>query len=535
MKLSYYNEEVDRILWDTIGNDSFIESDKSNLVDHVTRTIYLYNTDLSKDKLKLVVQFLIEHKYQKYYVYDTDADLNKVVEEKKTSHALTNTDTDTMSVDIDMIDEDDDRRDIGDKVQLASADDLVCHRHDYSLSVFKEEIYTNRRKRIVEIKKIPQYKQGEDAWLIQRRECITATKVSTALDEDPYEYPAELLLDKCGRAPPFVENENTHHGKKYEKIGNMFYSFRNNILVGEYGLIQHDTYNFIGASPDGICEKHTMNSQNLSKLVGRLLEIKFPKIRKINTEGQLDGDICPHQYYVQVQTQLYVTKMDECDFLQCQIEEYDSWEDFVQDSNTNIVGLSKKTNLEKGCLIQLLPKKLIGTIGAGDSNMCLFKATYIYPPKLHMTNNEIEKWISNEMLQYHKNELSKDFLIDRIIYWRLTKVACNLIKADTKWFESKIPMLKQFWDYVLFYRKNEKKLDSLVKYIEDVGAKNSAIIFAKVHKDYASVNKDTTYEPLYPEENKWRTKFSKKKENYQKYQEFLKNKSKFVKKKIVNV
>ena len=87
-----------------------------------------------------------------------------------------------------------------------------------------------------------------------------------------------------------------------------------------------------------------MRSENLSKLVGRLLEIKCPNKRKINTTGSLDGDICPHYYFVQVQTQLYVTQMDECDFLQCQIEEYDSWEDFKLDSNPIIPGLSKQSH-----------------------------------------------------------------------------------------------------------------------------------------------------------------------------------------------
>ena len=122
----------------------------------------------------------------------------------------------------------------------------------------------------------------------------------------------------------FIENEYVHHGKKYEEIGNMFYSFRNNVSVGEYGLIQHDKHTFIGASPDGICDKNTTDGHNLSKLIGRLLEIKFPAIRKIKMQGNLDGDICPHYYYVQVQTQLFVTNLDECDFLQCKVEEYES-------------------------------------------------------------------------------------------------------------------------------------------------------------------------------------------------------------------
>ena len=564
MKLSYYNNEVDRILWDAIENDSFVESELPNVIDHVTNTIYMYNQDLTKDKLKLVVQFLIEQKYQKYYVYDTNADLNTVAKTDsitnsptKNSPTKSNTKSDTksdiMSVNIsDTNNADDDietesvnkpsknyinseiASTSNDKVHLASANDLISHRHDYSHDTFKEAVYTRRRKRIVEIKKIPQHEQKSIEWLNQRNECLTATAVATALDEDPYKYPAELLLDKCGRSPPFVENENVHHGKKYEEIGSMFYSFRNNIKVAEYGLIQHDKYNFIGASPDGICEKHTQDSQKLSKLVGRLLEIKFPKTRKIVTEGDLDGDICPHYYKLQVLTQLYVTKMDECDFLQCKIEEYESWEDFVKDSNPNIPGLSKKTILEKGCLIQLLPKKMVGT---GDPNMCLYNAKYIYPPRLHMSNEEIEKWIANEVLHFHSNELSNNYLIDRIIYWKLSQVACNLIKAEHEWFESIIPILKQFWDYVLFYRNNSSKLDRLVKYIEEVGVKNSSEIFARVHKDYLSMHKNTKYQPLYQEENKWRKKYNQKYESYYKYQEYLKNKTKFAKKKkpIVDV
>jgi putative phage-type endonuclease len=560
MKLSDYKEEVDKVLYDIIGNDYFLEEDLSQLVDLISDTIYQYSTVLQKDNLKLVVEYLIKHKYQKIYVLDANTNLLKKnssithfikdadkdnniegIKEKSSTESdiMTISETDTKYADhednVDTISasnyiNSELASENNDKISFSCATDLISHRHDYPHDTYKEANYIRRRKRIVEIKKIPQFEQKSIEWLKQRSECLTATAIATVLDEDPYKYPAELLLDKCGKAPPFVENENVHHGKKYEQIGTMFYSYRNNITVAEYGLIQHDKYTFIGASPDGICEKITMESDKLSKLVGRLLEIKFPKLRKINTVGNLDGDICPHYYYVQVQTQLYVTEMDECDFLQCQIEEYDSWEDFVQDSNAKIPGLSKKTNLEKGCLIQLLPKKMIN----GDAKMCLYNSQYIYPPKLHMTNNEIEKWLSGELLNYHNNDFSKYYVIDRIIYWRLAKVACNLIKADTKWFESKVPMLKQFWDYVNFYRKNPNKLDRLVKYIGEIGAKNSADIFSKVHKDYCSAHKNSKYQPLYQKETEWRKKYEKKHANYQKYQQYLNDKPK-KNKTIVNI
>ena len=548
MKLSFYNDEIDKILWDIIGNDSFNESDLPDLIEMLTDTIYQYNKDLTKKKLKSIIQFLVEQKYKQIYVYDTDLEFNKII--KQETHSIVKnqlsekSQSELMSISASELN---DYGDIlvqkkytnpeldseeTDKVHFSSADDLISHRHDYPFAKYKEKKYIKRRKQRIKIKKIPQYEQKSAEWLKQRNECLTATAVAIALDEDPYKYPVELLLDKCGRKAPFEENENVHHGKKYEQIGNMFYSFRNNIKVAEYGLIQDEKYVFIGASPDGICEKNTLNTDKLSKLVGRLLEIKFPKTRKINTEGKLDGDICPHYYYVQVQTQLYVTKMDECDFLQCRVEEYDSWEDFVQDSNTNIPGLSKMTNLEKGCLIQLLPRNMVGK---DDPKMCLYNAKYIYPSRLHLSNDEIERWIADEILHFHKNELSNKYIVDRIIYWRLSQVACHLIKADTEWFETKIPLLKQFWDYVLFYRKNTKKLDSLMKFINEVGVKKSAEIFSKVHKDYASVYKNTKYKPLYQKESVWRKKYNKKYENYQKFIQYQKNKTYYTNKKKVIV
>lgn len=409
-----------------------------------------------------------------------------------------------------------------DKVLLKKYSDLISHKFDYEHKKYKKKIYKKRSNLIKKLKKIPQAEQKSIEWLTQRMSCLTATAISAVLDEDPYKYPIEILLDKCGKGQPFIENENVHHGKKYEEIGNMFYSFRNNINVSEYGLLIHEVHKFIGASPDGICDKYCKSNNNLSKLVGRLLEIKFPKKRMILTKGRLDGDICPHYYYIQVQVQLFVTGLKECDFLQCQIEEYDSFEEYLADTHTTIFGLSKKTGLEKGCLIQLLPKDKIN----GDPKMCLYNAKYIYPPKLHMTNNEIKEWIANEILNFSQNDLYQNYVIDKIIYWRLTKVACNLIKYEKEWFESKIPLVGQFWKYIEFYRKYPKKLDNLVKTLKKIDKSKSDEIFKIVHDHYSSKYPNTKYKPLYQNKNKWRIEYDNKKIKYQKYQKYQKNKSK---------
>ena len=220
-----------------------------------------------------------------------------------------------------------------DKVKFDSSADLVSHRYDYRKENYKEKELKRRKDRVKVIKKMPQPEQKTKEWFDMRKKCITATKISTALDEDPYEYPIDLLLDKTGRGVPFISNVNTHHGCKYEQIGDMYYAFRNNVKVDEYGLLIHDKHRFVGASPDGICNWKTKDGNHLSKLVGRLLEIKFPKTRQILVEGKLNGEIVPHYYYIQCQTQLFVTNMDECDFLQCKIYEYADWDEFSKIAN----------------------------------------------------------------------------------------------------------------------------------------------------------------------------------------------------------
>lgn len=520
MDLSYYNNEIDKILWDVLGDNFFIEEDKTEIIDLITNTVYQYDKRVKPKNLSLIIRYIIDLKYEKRYVYDTVLPINTY---DKNIDSVSEHSTSSCSLPCDKIGYNDNEEKYGDNASLPNTyfnseikfstianktynnyKDLVSHRHDYRGDKYKEDVYIKRRKRIVVMKKIPQHEQKSQGWLDQRAECLTATAVATAIDEDPHSYPANLLLDKAGRGEPFIENVCVHHGKKYEDVGNMFYSFRNNVKMAEYGLIQHAKYPFIGASPDGICEKQRLDSDNLSKLVGRLLEIKFPYSRFIKTVGDLDGVICPHYYFVQVQTQLFVTEMDECDFLQCKIEEYNSWEDFVADSNPQIPGLSIKTNLEKGCLIQLLPRAMAAD---EDKNMCLFNAKYIYPPRLHMSPEEIEKWVGSEILHFNTHELSEKYLVDRVMYWRLSKVACNLIKYNAEWFESKIPLLKQFWDYVLYYRANPEKLDKLEILIKEIGAQNTKEIFARVHKDYMSANPNSTYKKLYQEKTEWRIKY----------------------------
>lgn len=388
------------------------------------------------------------------------------------------------------------------KNKLDAVKHLVCHRADVLGNQYTTQKYLNRSNKVNQLKNLPQPVQKSQEWYQQRSTCLTATSISTVIDEDPYHYPIDILFDKCGQSAPFIENADVHHGKKYEQIGTLFYSFRNHVKVAEYGLLQSNQTSFIAASPDGICES-VCPSNHLTKMVGRLLEIKFPRRRRIITTGTLDGEICPHYYYVQVQTQLYVTQLDECDFLQCKVEEYDSYEDYVNDGTDSLPGLSKSSLLEKGCLIQLLPK---ANILKADG---LFLAKYIYPPKLHMTLEEIEKWVAQTFLTYHQSEHAADYVLDRVIYWKLSKIACHLITADKDWFNSKLPMLHQFWDYVQFYRQHPDHLTDLIEWVQKMGKSQSKEIFQKIHTDFSQIHPNENV-PLYQKPTYWRKQYNQK-------------------------
>lgn len=518
-KIMKYREDVDSIMWDLLRTETFMIEDLEDIINTVTLTIRQYDKTFSRSQMKAIVNFHIGCKYDNSFLYDTKNETDKQIIMKKIEDDSSHSD-DMSFGGLDMNDSIEEviipylNSEIEkDKTVVNCAADLISHRHDYNAGRYAEKKYIRRKERIVEIKAIPQPEQKSEAWLKQRKKCITATGVSTALDEDPYNHPAKFLLEKCDRGIPFKENKNTHHGVKYEEIGSMFYAFRNNIDVADYGLLQHEEYPFIGASPDGICEKTAKDGSGLSKIVGRLLEIKFPATREILTSGDLDGDICPHQYYLQCLTQMFVTKMDECDFLQCKIEEYESYDDFVKDSQSKIPGLSKSSNLEKGCIIQLLPKKLVND---DDKLMCLYKAQYLYPSKLHMTIDETEKWIANEIINFSSHKFSKEYVIDKPIFWKLTKVTCHLIKQDNEWMMRRLPELQQFWDYVEFYRKHEDKLNDIETFVKEVGDDKTALIFERVNKHFLEFNKKSKYKPLYQQINPWRAKFIKKKEDYKK-------------------
>ena len=277
----------------------------------------------------------------------------------------------------------------------------------------------------------------------------------------PNQTPDDLILDKLNLGAPYQDNKFVHHGKKYEEIATKIYENIFDIKVEEYGLIPHVSkppVPFIGASPDGIGSRFTLNN-DFSEMVGRMLEIKCPFSRKIKFKGEIDGEICPHYYHCQVQQQLECCDLEYCDFWQCTIKEFNTKEELLKDDTElnyyqeQEMELNVPINCRQGCIIQLLPKNKI-------KEFCLFDAKYIYPKDVDITTFEYDQWLLTTIDSLHKDykDLMKDYVFDRILYWKLTDCHNVTIKRDKEWFKSKYILYKNLWDRIVLYRNDKKAL-----------------------------------------------------------------------------
>lgn len=385
--------------------------------------------------------------------------------------------------------------------------------HDSKISDDDIGKYEKRRTAIFEkLAKMKFPPQKSQAWLDLRKSIVSASDGGCTLGDNDYE-PQHKLLYKKVMEPPFEPNENCYHGNKYEEIATMAYAYRMNVDVREFGLVKHPNCDFLGASPDGIITPFKTDGKHLTKYVGRMLEIKCPTTREIKMVGEIKGNICPIYYWDQVQLQLECCDLDDCDFWQCKILEYDSRQEFIEDTDPKEPFRSKNTGYEKGCVIQVLPlskrmeaqslkyqmKKHIKDdenmtddeknqpqhleeVDNGKTkedkleqynNIVYESSKHIYPPKIEMTPNEVDEWISEVTSNFYEQKLLdnnlniRDYYVDKVIFWYIDTTHCVTIIRDKEWFNEAKPEIEQMWKYVQFLRSDKEKGGELCKVLFD--------------------------------------------------------------------
>lgn len=328
--------------------------------------------------------------------------------------------------------------------------------------------------------KLPE--QRTAGWYEMRASKITASDGGCVLGLNKYEPQYNFILKKMD-VIPFKSNSACYHGKKYEDIATFIYEYRMNVSTDEFGLIGHPVHNFLGASPDRICNHYKYDRKHKSKYVGRMIEIKCPVSRKIQVDSDDISEVCPIYYWVQVQLQLECCDLEDCDFWQCEIREYDSRDEFIMDTDPVEPFRSLETKQEKGCLIQLIPK-----IGLEDEDNYLDivyeQAKFIYPPRINMTPYELDIWLANTLSSLHSDDKYEDYVLDKVIYWKLIKSKNILIKRDREWFRKNLPNLKKVWNYVLYLQQNKEKFELFHDFIKSRKKKINKEIMETMEKIY---------------------------------------------------
>ena len=278
------------------------------------------------------------------------------------------------------------------------------------------------RKQITYLRSKPQPTQRTNAWYEFRHNLITASNAYKAFESESVKN--QLIFEKCqpmkkeedtANMPVSLVNVNTtlHWGQKYEPLSVMIYESLYDTKIEDFGCIQHDTYDFLGASPDGI------NVDTKSDRYGRMLEIK----NIVNRE--IDG-IPKKEYWIQMQLQMEVCNLDECDFLETKFVEYDNFNDFCNDEEQVI----DEKGLNKGMIVYFSTNE--------------GKPLYIYKP-LHIVEQE-------QMIQWEEETIDKyqSATVNWIktIYWKLAEISCVLVLRNKRWFKDNIQGIKKIWDIV---------------------------------------------------------------------------------------
>lgn len=278
------------------------------------------------------------------------------------------------------------------------------------------------QKKLDRLNQAFQPEQRTEEWYAFRSTLLTASNIWKVFGNQSSVN--SLIYEKCktdgfgeSSAYGYSVNTNTpmHHGVKYEPVSVMIYETTYSTKLGEYGCIRHPKYDYIAASPDGI------NVDPNNERYGRMVEIKNIYNREI------DG-IPTDNYWIQMQFQMEVCELDECDFFETRIKEY-SEEEFYADA----------TSKYKGVIVQFNKNH-----DAGKTPYYKYK-----PLNFEMDKDQVTAWINNT-----KTEMGEEYNMVNVNYWRLDEMSNVLVVKNNKWIDVSIPKITSVWETIKHEREN---------------------------------------------------------------------------------
>ena len=269
-----------------------------------------------------------------------------------------------------------------------------------------------------DIRSRPQSEQCTPQWYTDRWNRLSGSNAWKAFGSQAQVN--SLIFEKC--KPIEVEKfqsvnteSSLHHGKRFEPVSTQYYEYVYGAKVEEFGCVPHKEHSFLGASPDGI----VVNEE--CPRYGRMLEIKNVTTRKIN-------GIPKEDYWTQMQIQMEVCDLNECDFLETEIYTYPGVAEFEAD------GTFQRSN----------DGKMKGVIAQYQVDG---KPYYEYAP-FQCSQEEFDAW-EEAICEKHANHtwISN-------IYYRIDTASCVLVLRNKRWMKAATDVLRDIWAQVLHDREN---------------------------------------------------------------------------------
>jgi hypothetical protein len=329
---------------------------------------------------------------------------------------------------------------------------------DRIIEMYKEQfiLQNNKRKREVstdtptkeildELINRKQIEQRTPEWYAQMNSILSASELGSLFAS--VRTRAQLVVSKtvprAKRNQPLATPSDSMSafdwGIRFEPVVKQIYQHKYDAIIKELGRLIHPTYTKCSASPDGL-----IYDSPKSEKVGRLVEIKCPVTR------QIDGTI-PKDYYSQIQMQLHVTGLNECEYVEA-----------VFSSKYNNTPEKIGPNLYSGYIAVIRYPE----ISDATQNQEFY---YIYSPV-----NTADDWTPNA---------KEDEQIVEIIPWRLNHWHEQVVSRSEEWWSSIKPMIDLFWEDVEKARRGEFVVPESTRPSKKQKVEECKIVFNKLDEN----------------------------------------------------
>jgi putative phage-type endonuclease len=272
----------------------------------------------------------------------------------------------------------------------------------------------------------PVIEQRTPPWYKVREKMITASRFGSACGVDKNSSYKEFMRKACKLEEdpgfPAMLLEIMEWGTMMEEVATQIYMKRYNTFVNEFGLIIWDKDPRYGASPDGITDE------------GIMLEIKCPWKRPIT------GAV-PSGYFYQIQGQLAICNLEECDFAEYNFQKYWSRDAFYSDWDET--GRYTANWKDKGIVMVYKTSTVVDEKGK-------MKNQFLYSP-LEQNGEEFDNWENGTFVKLlNDTDVDKDSI--KPIYWHLEKVSVVRVYRDHKHCDDMFKMMDKIWDKINLYK-----------------------------------------------------------------------------------